>query len=398
MAGWATTFAMENSTSDVDTAEPIVLPSDEPTGAAAPTRRRRRWLWWAVPVALAGVLLIGSLFITLPYFAIAPGSASRVDQLIQVPKDLSYPPQGKLLFTTVSLQRVRPLEALQGWLDPDIDVVPQERILGPTPPKNFRQQNVQEMDDSILIAEVVALRKLGYNVNERGSGALVSTVAPKSPADGRLKPGDVVTAINSKPVQLASDLVTALSALHFGDKVRLKVTTGDQPARVETIKLGGTNEDKTECSADKPDTGRGCLGVGLGTKGHQFDQPVKIAIDSRGIGGPSAGLAFTLGIMDQLRPGELTGGHKIAVTGTIDFDGRVGDVGGVVQKTAAVRASGADVFLVPPGEYVDAKAHAGPRLQVIRVATIDEALQALGRLGGDLAALAPPTTVKRTRH
>jgi PDZ domain-containing protein len=398
MAGWAPTFARENSTSDVDTTESIVLPSGARTDAASRTRRRIRWLWWAIALNLAAAVAGGSFAIDLPYYAIAPGTATDVGRLLETPKDLSYPPQGKVLLTTVSLQRVDGVDALRGWLDPNVDVVPEEQILGKTPSKNFRQQNVQEMDDSKLIAEVVALRKLGYDVPERGAGALVGTVAAKSPADGRLKVGDVVTAIDDKPVRLATDLVAALATRHFGDVVKLTVTTAGQPARAESIKLGGSNADKSECSADKPNTGRGCLGIGLGTKSHQFDRPVKITIDSQGIGGPSAGLAFVLAIMDELRPGELTGGKKIAVTGTIDLNGRVGDVGGVVQKTAAVRASGAEAFLVPPGEYASAKSHAGPHLQVIRVATLDEALQALGRLGGDLKALAPPTTVKPTRH
>ncbi len=375
---------MEGSTSDVDTAEPIVLPSDAPADASSLPRRRRRWLWWAVPLGLIGALLVGSLWISLPYFAIAPGSAPEVNSLIHVPKDLSYPPTGRVLLTTVSLQRVRPFEALQGWLDADIDVVPEDQILGPTPRKNFRQQNVEEMDDSILAAEVVALRHLGYQVVERGAGALVSSVASKSPADGRLKPGDVISAINGKPVRLASDLLTALGPHKYGDTVRLEVKTGDEPARTETIKLGGANEDKSACAADKALTGRGCLGVGLGTKSHEYDRPIKLTINSAGIGGPSAGLAFALGIIDELRPGELTGGKKVAVTGTIDINGKVGDVGGVVQKTAAVRATGAKVFLVPPGEYAAARAHAGKKLRIVKVATLDEALQALVKLGGTI--------------
>ena len=139
---------------------------------------------------------------------------------------------------------------------------------------------------------------------------------------------------------------------------------------------------------DKPAQLFGLLHV----ESHRFDEPIKVSIDSRGIGGPSAGLAFTLAIIDELRPGELTGGQKVAVTGTIDLDGRVGDVGGVVQKTAAVRAAGAKYFLVPPGEYNDAKAHAGKHLKVIKVATLDEALQALGALGGDVKDIGPPPT------
>jgi PDZ domain-containing protein len=375
---------MESSTSDVSTAKPIVLPPDGPTDDVPARPRRRRRIWWMLPLGLVVLTLAGSLLVTLPYYAIAPGSALEVTKLVTVPKDLNYPPQGRVLLSTVSLQRVRPLEAFRGWLDPDTDVVPEEQILGPTPPKNFRQQNVQEMDDSILVAEVVALRKLGYSVTERGAGALVSSIAAKSPADGRLKLGDVVTSVDGKPVKLAIDLINALATRKFGDTVKLTVTTGDQPARVEAIKLGGANEDKSVCATDQAQTGKGCLGVALGTKSHEFDRPVKVDVDARGIGGPSAGLAFTLGIIDQLRPGELTGGHRVAVTGTIDLTGKVGDVGGVVQKTAAVRAEHAEYFLVPPGEFKAASAHAGPKMKVIQVATLDEALQALAKVGGTI--------------
>jgi PDZ domain-containing protein len=129
--------------------------------------------------------------------------------------------------------------------------------------------------------------------------------------------------------------------------------------------------------------------VSLITRGRRFDPPpgYDVKIDSAGIGGPSAGLAFTLGTIDALTKGELTGGRDVAVTGTIEISGQVGPVGGVVQKTAAVRRQGAEVFLVPPEEYKEAKAHAGKHLKVVKVATIGEAIAALGQLGGDTSAL-----------
>jgi PDZ domain-containing protein len=129
------------------------------------------------------------------------------------------------------------------------------------------------------------------------------------------------------------------------------------------------------------------MGVELATKNHRFDMPISVSIDSLGIGGPSAGLAFTLGLIDQLTPGELTGGRKIAVTGTIEIDGTVGPVGGVAQKTAAVLHEKADAFLVPAEEYDAARARGGKHLKVIKVTTLDEALRALGTLGGDVSAL-----------
>jgi PDZ domain-containing protein len=126
-----------------------------------------------------------------------------------------------------------------------------------------------------------------------------------------------------------------------------------------------------------------CLGVQLGTKNHSFDYPFEVKIETDRVGGPSAGLAFTLALIDELTPGELTGGRNVAVTGTIDVDGTVGDVGGVVQKTAAVRRAHATLFLVPPGEYPEARKHAGKHLKVVQVTTLTDALAALRANGGD---------------
>ena len=128
--------------------------------------------------------------------------------------------------------------------------------------------------------------------------------------------------------------------------------------------------------------------MALGTKAHKFDYPFDVKIDTSGIGGPSAGLAFTLALIDDLTPGELTGGRDVAVTGTIDVNGTVGEVGGVVQKTAAVRKAKATLFLVPPGEYADAAKHAGKHLKVVKVSTLKDALAALGANGGDVPKLA----------
>ena len=133
----------------------------------------------------------------------------------------------------------------------------------------------------------------------------------------------------------------------------------------------------------------GCLGVTLATKNRSFDFPYKVAIDTSGVGGPSAGLAFTLALIDELTPGELTGGRNVAVTGTIDVNGTVGDVGGVTQKTAAVRHSGTRFFLVPPGEFAEASKHAGRHLKVVQVTTLADALAALKANGGDPPVLAP---------
>jgi PDZ domain-containing protein len=145
-------------------------------------------------------------------------------------------------------------------------------------------------------------------------------------------------------------------------------------------------------ASDPEKAGRAILGVAeLTSRNQVFSFPLDVRIDSGEIGGPSAGLAFTLGLIDLLTPGELTGGAPVATTGTIDLDGTIGPVGGVVQKTVAVRRAGAKLFLVPSAEYTDARAHAGDGLRVEKVDTLDDALRALATLAGSNAlALEPP--------
>ncbi|HET9442128.1 MAG TPA: S16 family serine protease, partial [Acidimicrobiales bacterium] len=197
-------------------------------------------------------------------------------------------------------------------------------------------------------------------------------------AQGRLQPGDVIKAIDGRPVNLVSDATTIISSHQPGDELVIDVTQpdGTEPRQV-----------RVPVAADPEQGGKTVLGVFLRSFKRDFDLPFDVDINSGNIGGPSAGLAFTLGIIDALTPGELTGGNKVAVTGTIEMDGSVGDVGGVAQKTSAVKAAGATVFLVPAGEYEVARQRAGAGLKVVKVTTLQEALDALGSLGGDLTAL-----------
>lgn len=363
----------------MDTIEPMVQrgPLD---WVSLPTPPRRSPLRWAVPVLVVAVVLIGSLGVTIPYYALSPGTARQVNDLIVVPADRANPPKGRLLLSTVSLRRVSALEAVQGWLDASTDVVPEETVLGTTPKGKFASQNLQLMDDSKNVAVVVALRRLGFEVPEKGKGGLVTGVEDGSAADGQLTEGEVITAVDGVATPLSQTVVEEVRSNKPGDRVKVEVSGVDGTPRTIEVVLG-----------PGADPGAAALGVVLRTKEQTFDMPFAVTIDSGSIGGPSAGLAFTLGLLDTLSPGELTAGRNVAVTGTIDLNGNVGDVGGVAQKTAAVRAAGADVFLVPPGEFDAAVAHAGKRLQVRQVASLDQAIAELEKLGGD------PLRVERQR-
>lgn len=358
----------------VDTINPMVVPG--PLGwEHLPPQRSRRWLWLLLPLVLVFLVLPGMQAITVPYFAIAPGSATPVNGLISAPKDKVFPPKGRVLLATVSLGRATALEAVQHWvgLAPNTDLVPEEQILGKTPPKRFNQENLQLMDDSKENAIEAALTRLGLKVGEEGKGALVLEVLPGKPGEGHLRPGDAIIAIDATPTTLLRNATEVLQSRKPGDQVDLTVVAPDGVTRHERLTLAAA------------DDGRAIIGVTLRTKDRRPVLPFDVKIDSGAIGGPSAGLAFTLGLLDELSPGELTGGRKVAVTGTIDVDGKVGEVGGVPQKTEAVKRAGAKYFLVPPAELAAARSHAGPHLVVLPVSTLDEALGTLACVGGDVA-------------
>jgi PDZ domain-containing protein len=368
----------------VHTVEPIVVRSPLGWDPIAPKRSRSPLVYIAIAAAIA-VALMGSTWITLPYYALAPGSARQVGDLIVAENTDTYPPEGKVLLTTITLSKVSPLEALTGWLRADVDVLPQEKILPPdTTDDDYRRFNVEEMDDSKQTAVVVALRRLGYQVAERGEGALIERVLPQFPANGRVEPGEVIKAVDGRAVSLVQEATTLIGAHKPGESVRLEVASPDGKA-TRTIDV--------PLAADPEQGGKAVLGVFLRTSKRAFDLPFPVEIKSGAIGGPSAGLAFTLGIIDKLTEGELTGGRRVAVTGTIEIDGRVGDVGGVAQKTAAVEAADADVFLVPAAEYDIARQRARKGLTVVKVSTLQEALDALAGLGGDVSGLTAPAGV-----
>jgi len=358
----------ETSAGPVSDAAPP-LPGDDATIPAepAPPRRRRRW-----PVVLAGclaALLPVAAVIRFPYYVLSPGDATAVEPLIQVHGAQSYQHPGTILFTTVSLAGdVNAYALLHGWLSANDQVVSRKAITGGTPTKTYNQQNIQAMTDSKTAATKVALERLGYKIPAAGDGAQVVQVTPKGPADGILQVGDVITAVDGAPVAFDEESVAAVHRHKPGDVITFTVNRGGQSQTVP-VHAG--------------DDGHGVarVGVALQTKNLRYDFPVQVAIDTGKVAGPSAGLAFTLALLDNLDPGDLTGGKRVAVTGTIDINGTVGPVGGVTQKTAAARRAGAVAFLVPPEEERDARRHAGP-MRIITIRTLDDALAALQQLGG----------------
>ncbi|MGO9963201.1 MAG: PDZ domain-containing protein [Acidimicrobiales bacterium] len=390
----------------------------ERTGAKAP-RGQDRFSWGAGHYFLAvlTVIVVAAVvawFIQLPYYALTPGSAPAVSSLIKVPAADRHSHRGSVLLVYVELTLMRALYYPFFWLDPNATIYSSASILGTESTAQYQTEGEIDMSTAQQAATVVALEQLGYKVPVVALGALIYGILPGSPAASALKVGDVISKVNGFKVSSYLALQQNLEATAPGTAVRLEVSAypAGKPRtvamRLGAFRIEGTGAaasltclpwgERTTLKLAELVTQKGgkphavsCMGIypqgsgGVAVDGTAFrigPLPVKVDLSSEGIVGPSAGLAFTLGVMQELDRANLTGGLTVAATGTMSIDGTVGDVGGVAQKTIAVRGAGASVFLVPPQEYAVAKAHAGPHLKVYAVSTISEAVHILESLGG----------------
>ncbi len=372
----------------------MVEHNEEELAAAAPAAeedaprwsRRRRWST-SIGFLLAILIITLGLVVRLPYYVLSPGSSRPTEELISVTGAETYETDGAIDFLTVSLRQATPVEALAAWVNPDLDLTPEEDILGKQTPDQNRDLNLRLMSDSKDAAQYQALTRLGYTVESNGTGAVIAAVVEGGPSASVLVPGDVIVSVNGKPISFSQELINVISVTAPGTAITLKVEPfdpqrdGARPAREVDVVIG----------ARESDPSKGFLGVSTFTRDLSFTFPVQIVIDSGRVGGPSAGLAFTLGILDVMTPGSLTGGLKVSSTGTIALDGTVGPIGGIHQKVMASRRAGVDLMLVPASEVDEARKYAG-NLRVEPVATLDDALAVLTTVGGGNSVLPPVGT------
>lgn len=352
-------------------------------------------------VVLAVAALVAS-FVPVSYDAITPGSASNVNSMIGVPSARAHHHRGGVLLVDVNLvQSLRAIQYAFYWLNKDNQLVPSGELTGGATPSQYQEQGVIDMATARQAATIVALQTAGYKVRAVANGVVDYQPLAGSPGAGALKVGDVITAIDDRPTLSFQALDAAVAAHVPGTRVTFKVHfLGAKTSRLVPLRLGelrGASSSASSGTCVPLGSTRGGVALLQGGRpisciGLYFDQlyktanlPFSVNLNSEGIIGPSAGLAFTLGLLQKLDPLDLTGGHLVAATGTMSINGQVGDVGGVAQKTVAVRNAGAALFLVPPQEYAVAKAHAGSRLKVVSVSTIGQAIAALKRIGGRIA-------------
>jgi Lon-like protease len=325
----------------------------------------------AITIITGAVLLLGlgvaSVRLPVPYVALGPGPTFDTlgtddsgKEIIGIDGRTERRTTGHLNLTTVSVkERLDLLAAFQGWLDSRISVVPREEIYPPG-------QSMQEVDkasteqfaESQSSAEFVALGELGYPQQ-----VVIQDVPDKSPSAGKLAPKDVLMSVDGRQVRGYNDVTSVLSALEPGVTVAVSYLRNGKPGAVR-IATGKASDRKGAA-----------LGIVL-TLHRKAPFMVRIGL-SESIGGPSAGLMFALGILEKVGTEDVTGGRFIAGTGTIDFAGKVGPIGGIQLKMISAREHGATVFLVPKGNCTDALQRPPAGLQLVKVETLHGAVEAL---------------------
>lgn len=333
-------------------------------------RRRRRWPWVVFVVVVAAVA--GAALIPTPYYLFQPGALRATQPRIEISGHESFQSAGTVYFTTVSVQNATPLGLVRGWLDDAIDIK-EEREVYPRGQEREIAENRVAMDESKVAATMVAFEQVGYPATLTGSGALIERVLRGFPASGTFRQGEVITALEGQPISVAGDLRRVLGSSPPGTRVRVQLRDQEGATRTVEVELGQNPDD--------PEDRRGYLGIVPATADLAVDLPFEVELDAGRVTGPSAGLAWTLGLIDRLTPGDLTGGTAVAVTGTIDLEGRVGPIGGVTQKLASAIRAGVTRFFYPagtsPSEVRTLRKMAGSRVELHEVATVEDALEVL---------------------
>ncbi|MEU4997209.1 PDZ domain-containing protein [Streptomyces sp. NPDC021622] len=345
-------------------------------------------------------LLCAGVLIKVPYAEMSPGPTVNTlgdhggEPVLQISGHKTYPTTGHLNMTTVRVTsadyNMNIAEAVYGWLAHDNIVVPHDTLYpdGKTEQQSS-QENAEEFSQSQESAKVAALRELDLPVK---SQVVVSTVFKKSPAEGKLHAGDVIKKVDGTPVKEMTDVAKLVTKHKPGQNVVFSVVPVKEAAAAEKAGKEATETDDVEITTEKAKDGRAIVGIQAGTD-HTF--PFTIDIKLADVGGPSAGLMFALGIVDKLTPDDLTGGKFVAGTGTIDDSGKVGPIGGIEMKTVGARDKGAEYFLTPKDNCATAAKDIPDGLTLVKVNTIDDAVDALQDIRkGDTADL-PQCTAKK---
>lgn len=310
-----------------------------------------------------------ALFLPSGSYLILPDGASPLAPAVEVEGERPADDAGGIFYVDVRVRKASFLEELLSPLRPDgSELVPDHAIVPPgTDFAERRRQNLRQMDRSQEIAAAVALREYGLDVTAEPEGALVVAVAPDVPAAKQLRPTDVIVAVDGTAAQTPGDLRRLIGEREPGTVVRLRVRSGGA-VRTENV--------RTIESPDEP--GRAIVGIQV-EQSARVELPIEVEIDLGDVGGPSAGLAFALDVLEELGR-DVDRGYRVAATGELELDGDVAPIGGIVQKTIGAKEAGIDVFLVPAGDNADDARRNANGLRIIAVDSFQQALRRLATL------------------
>jgi len=332
----------------------------------------RAWRWVLGIVALVVVVAAVLWFTPTGDYVILPGVTENLNTVVQV-QGVKQAPPGRMLMVAVDIEPANLLYYLIGRFTPYGEVMPASELLGTgVSEAQYEKMNQAMMAESHLMAKVAALKAIGLPARETGKGVLVYGTEKGDPAYGKLRANDVIVAVDGHKVSVDQQLLNYMGTVKPGTPVTLTVL---RKSRQVTVTCGTVPSTSTK--------GHAMIGALIGTKSPGFIVPLKISIQTGPISGPSAGMMFSLSIIDHLRPSwHLTGGGTVAGTGTIDAYGNVGAIGGVKEKVETVYDAGAKVFLVPRGDYKDAVTEAkalgiAQKMRIIPVGTLKQALAVL---------------------
>ena len=359
-----------------------------------------RGLGFALPlITLSWLVLFGAIAmaaVRIQRFELAPGEAMAVAPRIEFAKSSTgtkvperFRTTNGIKFVTAFGGQLSILDSILGWIDPYVQVDTYEEHFGTITPTNSRRLGFQAMIGAKQIAEYVAMKKLGLDVKLVLGRVVIEELvcdgAPKkNAACTSLEVGETITHLNGVATPTLTELAAQMKSHAVGDTVELTVIPYDSKATTPDVTKAEKRSVQLMANAD--DSTRPIIGF-VPADTRTVTLPLEVQISTTDIGGPSAGLAFTLALLDELTSGNLMGPSRVVATGTISNEGSVGAIGALEQKAVAVKASGADLFLVPAGQSADemkrARRAAGSHVEIVQVATLDEALSALRTRGGD---------------
>ena len=326
---------------------------------------------------LAPGRLLAAGFVLLAVFAVLwiapsdkyiflPDEARAVAPLVDVEGEQPDENGGGIYYVAVDVRKASMLEELVPRIREGATLVEVSEVRAPGQnEQEHRRAELASMRQSQQYAAAVALRSLGYRIEVLPRGAEVGSVARGFPAAGRLRAGDVIVAVDGTPAANPDTFRTLLLRKTPGERVSLRVKRG---AGTQVIDLRTTQNPERR---DRPF-------IGILIKQPRVKLPITVRINTGDVGGPSAGLAFALDLLEELGR-NVDRGYKVAASGELGLDGTIGGVGGIKQKTIGARRAGAEIFLVPGDNAGEARRHAGD-LRVIPVKSFRQALRALATL------------------